>query len=68
MEIFLKAMRSIKVVSESYFGRSLDMFSFSGVPVGVGVYSSSSVGRFKKKEEEGVVMESSDETKMVVIS
>ena len=37
VEIFLKAMRSIKVVSESYFGRSLDMFSFSSVPVGVGV-------------------------------
>ena len=37
MEIFLKAMRSIKVVSESYVGRSLDMFSFSSVPVGVGV-------------------------------
>ena len=37
VEIFLKAMRSIKVVSESYVGRSLDMFSFSSVPVGVGV-------------------------------
>ena len=37
VEIFLKAMRSIKVVSESYSGRSLDMFSFSSVPVGVGV-------------------------------
>ena len=42
-------------VTESRFG------------AGVGVYSSGSVGGFKKKEE-GVVMESSDETKMVVVS
>ena len=42
-------------VTESRFG------------AGVGVYSSC-VGGFKKKKEEGVVMESSDETKMVVVS